>query len=281
MLYPKGKALLNRKYDFFLAGSDQVWTSNHAEVLSNNLLSFVLPYKRYSYAASFGSAQLKECDRTLIQSEIPLFSGLSVRENEAVNVLSSFYHQPVSVHIDPVFLVNKNDWSRLSYKYSSKKIRHLERSKYLLLYWLGSDQKRGQEIANEIAKRDGLEVIYIPLYSSDESTNPFSNVSPFEFVFLIEHATFVVTNSFHGTAFSIIFNKKFLSVPIKGSLASSADSRFLNLQKIFQLPLSCFDSASQDETAVDWNFVNNAIHQQQAKSDAYFDGMLKNAKHGK
>lgn len=190
----------NRYYAAFIVGSDQVWNLKITGMDTAYLLDFVNPEKsKYSYAASMGNVLLDATSQGLFRKCVSDFNCITVRENDAKDYLSELLERRVDVVLDPVFLLSSEEWDRFADKRVSEK--------YILVYCLHEDQVYKQ--AERIAKITGYKVVCI----QNNMKKPIKaeyvlNAGPTEFVGLIKNAEYVVTDSFHGTAFGIIFRKQ-------------------------------------------------------------------------
>lgn len=213
----------NGSYDLFIAGSDQVFNLKLTGNDTTFFLDFVEKGKKASYAASLGAYQMENRDEYL--AYLNLFDYLSVREKSSAELLKSEFGLSVEVMPDPVFLHTGDEWKELC------GVKNRESSKYVLIYALIED-KELYEIAEKVAKEYSLEVVVITkvLKLLGRADRIIRNAGPKEFVELIANADYVVTNSFHGTAFSLIFEKQFTTL-----LPSVAPERIMNLLNILGL----------------------------------------------
>jgi len=180
-------------YDCIVTGSDQIW---NLECSGNDYIYFIdFPYagKRLSYAPSLGNANYCEKELDKIHNLLNAFDGISLRETTALKQLD-FLEKSVSILPDPVFLLNVNEWSKLC-----KKRRNCD---YIFVYLI-QDDLNVVNCATKYAEEHNLRII-----SNKKSLDYIIRNSPLTFLEFIYNANAVFTNSFHGTAFSMIFNKK-------------------------------------------------------------------------
>lgn len=134
---------------------------------------------------------------------------ISVREQSGVTLVKELSNKKVHLVLDPTLLLNKTDWSKVMKQYPNMP------SKYILIYQL-SDSKAIVELALKISKQYNLKVYRICKRAYANTHNKgiinIADAGPAEFLSLICNATYIVTNSFHGTAFSINFNVPFYSI---------------------------------------------------------------------
>lgn len=192
---------------FCIAGSDQIWSPTH---LKNNMQDINLfffdfaPYeKRFAFAPSFGVDEIPKELRELYTKKLNGFKKLSVRENKGKEIILSLINKDVPIMPDPVFLLTKEEWKQsISYNnnFNIKK-------PYLLTYFLGVPN---DDVIKEIKKVCEI-YNYQHINISGNHYNEFDIIpNPIEFVGLIDEADFVITDSFHASAFSIIMETNFV-----------------------------------------------------------------------
>lgn len=206
-------ANLERQYDAFLSGSDQVWNpltiNDNGEFDRTYFLDFIEAKRKISYASSMGSYKLNSKKSDEITQLLRSYNALAVRESGTCAVLSKILEREVEHVLDPTLLLKAEQWVNalnLHNDVSSEK-------KYVLAYALHRDNLF-RETAQEVAKQLGYELIAIdqdPIlgYKTDRH---IKDAGPDEFVSLINGASYIVTSSFHGTAFALNFKKQFISV---------------------------------------------------------------------
>ena len=193
---------LNNKYRIFLCGSDQIWNPNYFKKC--NFLDFVSESnKKIAYAPSIGTTKLAENEKRKMKPYLDRFNKISVREQSSKNLIESVVEKPVEVVCDPVFLLSREKWIK------SIQLKAPE-EKYILCYFLG-DNPEYQATAKKLQEILNIKVKVIPTnifgYSLGFETQ--KTVGPKDWLSLLYGAEFVLTDSFHATAFSIIFNKSF------------------------------------------------------------------------
>lgn len=204
--YYNDKAIYNNKfdYDLYIVGSDQVWNSK----ITNNSKVFFLTFAdskiKISYGASFGHDVLNKEEKENVKNYLKDFDAISVREKQVVNKLKNITKKEIYDVVDPVFLLETEKWDEIMKKIKINK-------KYIFIY-LMEENKEVYKILNSINKDFKYEVIYISNHNlelKNYNSKKLKKVGPREFIYLIKNSEYVITNSFHGTAFSIIFEKKF------------------------------------------------------------------------
>lgn len=194
------------KSDIYIVGSDQVWNSqlSGGELDPVFFLSFVECTKKISYASSIGRTDITKNDLQSMKKYLDDFNHISVRETSAKLMLESVGLKEVEHVLDPVFLLQQEDYKKF--------IKPIKKEKYLVIYSFDKNPLI-EKLALDISKKLNLQIIEIGTHVSRYSCNEFmQNISVEDFLSLIYYADFVITSSFHGTAFSILLNKQFISV---------------------------------------------------------------------
>lgn len=203
------------KYYALVAGSDQIWnpeiTSHLDEVF---LLQFGEAKKRISVASSIGSKNPTEFNRKIFEDAFKCFSAISVREQFAKRALDQLTEKEIKILMDPTFLFSRNEWiellGRKSQYYNIKK-------KYILTYFIAGDKAAYKARVREYSEKFDLPVwsIQFSNYHWKETSKRITGISIEDFIALMANATLILTDSFHGTAFSINLNRNF--VPFRHS----------------------------------------------------------------
>lgn len=189
------------KYDYVITGSDQVWNPRQSNYDMTYFLDFVEPKKRISYAASMGNNNIDEQSDIFIRY-VKNYKSISVREKEYGDKLKKILNREVLTVVDPVFLIEKNQWEKLI---SDKP---LVKESYIFVYCL--HEKSCYRYAEILAKKTNRQIVCIPdsLKARCKGKKDFK-AGVLEFLNYIFYADHVITDSFHATAFSIIFEKQF------------------------------------------------------------------------
>ena len=186
--------------DLTIAGSDQIWNP----LFQNGkdpayFLQFVKAGRKISYAASFSVPELPEEDKTRMEKWLKGLDAISVREASAMNVLRSLGLSG-QMSCDPVFLFDAQYWASMA-----EKSTELELPEHYLLVYDFDGSSQVQDIALKIAKEKKLKIV--SPFSVSFADKVITNIGPLEFLKLIYQADAVLSNSFHATAFSMIFHK--------------------------------------------------------------------------
>lgn len=254
--------------DVVVLGSDQIW--NNRITYGDTVYWGDFPKRSncrlISYAASIGIDTPTEDELSVIRQNIASIENVSVREESAKRILRQFTDQRIEVVLDPVFLLDSTQWRQLIINIQLKQ-------KYLLIYNINAS-KLVSDIAEVLAFLKGLTIIEIlpdgrSLRKIYKHTI-FEKAGPSEFVTLFAHAEYVVTSSFHGTAFSLIFNKQFVTVahPTTGSRQRDLLARIGLSDRI----VSSVDDLPT--TDVDYSIINERLDIERRKSLDFLERAL-------
>ncbi|HDZ56837.1 MAG TPA: polysaccharide pyruvyl transferase family protein [Pseudomonas xinjiangensis] len=199
-----------RHYDAYVFGSDQIWRYNQF----NKHLGYDSVYwgkypadisaRKVSYAASMGVLDQADTELDFISGKLEHFDALSVRENSLKDLLQPLTRKPISKVLDPAFLLDKTRWAALAAKNMALP------EQYVLLYNLNKSS-RATSLADDLANKLGCAVFELSseVVPFDISRRYQNTAGPAEFLALFENATHVISTSFHGVVFSLIFEKQF------------------------------------------------------------------------
>lgn len=183
------------EYDTFITGSDQVWNYECSDWDDAYFLNFVPPHKKkYAYAASLGRYCFTLEEQSHVQQLLKDYSGISLREKSAVEQIAPLYSGELCVCADPVVLLTKVQWMEIM-------PGRMYPGRYVFVYLI-MDSENVLRHANAYAAKQGCKVI-----CNKTSPEFILRGSPSDFLSWIYHAQCVFTNSFHGTAFSLVFEK--------------------------------------------------------------------------
>lgn len=258
---------LNDQYNTFITGSDQVWDNKCANFDEAYFLTFVNDSnKKNSYAASFAFGELPQGLEDEYKERLKNFNSISVREEKGKNIFSKLLNRDIHIDLDPTLLLDKEEW--ISYTEKNN-----ESEKYILIYTVNQPRELFS-YAEELSKSTGYKLIYI-----NDSLNKKVNaeykrgVSPSEFLTLFANAEYVLTNSFHGTAFSIIYEKKFI-VEIN-SKKNKINYRSKNLLSMLSLEDRILDGTNDIKNSINYVDVKNKLDQERKLSIEYLSSIVR------
>lgn len=222
------------EFDAFIVGSDQVW--NPIGWQPTFFFDF-LPAGKFcmSYAASIARYELSDSEAEFIKDNIKKFSYISVREKESAILLKDIIDQEVKVMPDPTFLIDSKEWEEIA-------AGRIVNDKYVFAYFLGNNLSQRDE-AIKFAEEKGLKIYFIPYMKKDwfewdkqHINYMLEDIGIPEFLSLIKYAECVITDSFHGTVFSLIFGVPFFTYSrFKVDDKKSMNSRIDTLLSMFNM----------------------------------------------
>ncbi len=254
-----------KDYDVYMVGSDQVWNPGIYSSLLPYMLSFAPEgKKRISYASSFGVSHIQEEYQWLYKKYLTEFASISVREKNAVEMVKDLCGKEATWVLDPTLLLNTEDWSKIA------KPIDLAIKNYILLYEL-TPTPYIVKLANYFKETRGFEIVRIcksvSAEDKDKSIINITDAGPAEFVYLFANASMIITNSFHGTAFSINFAKEFYTIIPSKIHNNSRQRSILELFKLKErliLEETPFENVSKSE--INYAEVGKLLEAERKKS---------------
>lgn len=260
----------NSIYDLFISGSDQIWNNYGSNSDYTYLLDFVDDYtKKVAYSASFGYQEIPKQVRADYIRLLSQYNGISVRETSGARIVSNLINKIVPVTCDPVLLLDELQWKELI---DTSLNPHGD---YILCYFLRYNVTGFAE-ALKFATAKGIKVIAIDnmyMQKKFHGIEMKSNVSLKEFVSLFANAAGVMTDSFHGTVFSLTFNKPFNTLLSRNV---NVNSRIVDLLNMLELSSHMiYDFKESDWRRIDYKNVNQKIAIYRERSLEYLKKFIK------
>ena len=256
-------------FDLLICGSDQIWNPNlyhkyyYADFAQINTPTI-------SYAPSLGVNQIKKEIVADLTESLKKIKFLTVREKNGAALLKELTGKSIATVLDPTFLLSKAEWNDLA-------SNSLSEEKYVLCYFL-SDNKSHWNAARSFAKNHKLKLYIIPQLGesyTQKNGKIFPEAGVEDFIGLVSKATYVLTDSFHGTVFSIIFNKQFYVFErFRENEYSSQNSRIFNLLDSISLMerLNKFNTSSVIEKKdIEYGLVNKKVSKMIEESKKVLD----------
>lgn len=252
-------------YDKMIVGSDQVWNYN----LTNKDLEYFLPgeyREKNAYGVSIGN-DTDFCEEKI--NELKHFKNISVREQSTKQILNTVNGIQSKLVCDPTMLLDKSEWDKIIPRIDLRK-------KYILVYSINPNIKLMSR-AYEIAQKTGFEIRYISMNISDyykiKNVVFAYNPTPMEFLLLIKNSEYVLTNSFHGTVFSILFNKEF---EVEVDYGTYKNNRIQELLQNVDLENRVIkESKGFSQSDIEWEKVKLKVKDMQLKSIDFLEGILR------
>lgn len=219
------------QYVAFLCGSDQIWNADTLYVDPQYYLRYAPEYKRIAFAPSFGRHNVAEYNKRQIGKYVEQIPFLSVREQTGVSIIKEIANRDAVWLLDPTLFFDKLQWI----KYLGISILP-EEPRYLLAYFLDRPSEQAKICIQKIARDKKLEIVSLPYRLENEDWfNRTSAAGPIEFVSILANAAFVCTDSFHGTAFSLIMQVPFYTFDREYGAANKQSTRIESLLKLVDL----------------------------------------------
>lgn len=242
--------------DVFMTGSDQVW----GPLLNGNFdksyfLSFVKDRPKISFAASFGRTDFTDSIATEYQRLLSEYSFITVREDTAVKILKKWGIQCWGQVLDPTLILSEAEWSKFLRLVKTPK-------QYVLVYQIHNDKKLG-DYARRLAEYTNLPLLRISPFLHQLSREGKLKLLPSigEFLYYIKNCTYFVTDSFHGTAFALNFNKQFMEI-LPNTSTGSRNLSILRLTSLENRIVSNFDDFSLAQDRINYENVNSVLQEQ-------------------
>lgn len=259
------KFISDYKLDAIIVGSDQVWRPKYVRNIYNMYLDFAIKsdIKKISYAASFGTDKWEYNAEQEIKCKelIKSFYRVSVREEGALSLCKEKLGIEASLVLDPTLLLERIEYEKLCLAPSIT-------TPYLLVFLLDKNERK-LSIANTIAHELNLRPIIVNTGNDIQENDLIEN-----WLTLYKNSSNVITDSFHGTVFSIIFNKPFLTFHNE----KRGNSRIDNILKLANIT-NCLISEESKNIGfpeIDWDKVNDRISDYRVKSIEFLSDALKN-----
>lgn len=259
------------EYSFFISGSDQVWSPISAGFDPVYFLPFARNEQKVSYAASIGTNTISDEQSAEYKKRLNGFACLSVREGSAVNLLQGLDPgREIYVHADPTLLLREECWHKLICKLPDN-----IPERYVLIF---NVEKPLSNVlfAKKVAQEKNLKIVYINdrTLRKDKDITYVETPSPDVFLSLFANANMIVTNSFHGTVFSIIFQKEFF---VELENRKQRNIRVENLLKELQIMGRDIDSNDYSDfsfSEICWDRISCILQKKRKEASDYFDKVL-------
>ena len=268
----KKEQLSSLKYDMYLVGSDQVWNLHLTERDEAFFCDFAMPESICcSYAASIGSSEFSNEELQNYKRLIDRFSLISFREKELVPIFEKIASaKKICSVVDPVFLLKQDEWNSMA--------SSIARKPYVLFFCVGYNVELDPtlEFAKNLADEKNMELLYLSnqdIWYKHRELHHCGVASPCEFLGYIRNASYVVTNSFHATAFSIIFHREFYS-----EIGLKRNGRIKNILDLTGLQDHAINRGINNENTIkdntDWSKVDVRLNLEKEKSYEFLQSVV-------
>lgn len=261
-------------YDIYMTGSDQVWNPSSSSNIEPYFLTFAPKgAKRVSYAASFGVNEIDESLQPLYTQFLNAYDGISVRESGGCELVKQLSGKEATWVLDPTLLLTRSDWMNVAKTYP-----HIPQH-YVLIYQL-SDSPAIVSLAKRISKEKKMPVLRIAkrayCVESEEGILNILDAGPSEFISLIAGADYVLTNSFHGTAFSVNMGVPFWAVVSAKKKNNSRMESLLGLLGLEGRILQddCNINEINIDASIQYEMVSRNLSAERHKSESFLREVL-------
>lgn len=253
--------LSNLTADVFMTGSDQVWGPTlNGKYDEAYFLSFVRNTKKTAYAASFGRTEFTLSTISQYKKMLSKYDDIAVREDSAVELLDNMHIRCVGQVLDPTLLLTGDEWRAFI------KNDHIIQGKYVLVY-----QLHNNPVLSDYAVRFA-EHVGLPLYRVSPTFHQFKRGGHFlylpelsDFLSYIKDCTYFITDSFHGTAFALNFNKQFIEI-LPNNKTGSRNQSILRLTGLEDRIINDYNDFSICNRVIDYDRVNSILENERMKS---------------
>lgn len=254
-------------YDTYICGSDQVWNewflrSSESKPNLSYYLNFVSTgKKRISYATSFGANKLSDENANLVKPELEKFNNIGVRENTGKSIIENLGLKAHLV-VDPTLLLDVNEYNELIADINIKD--HYK----LFSYVLHTNQDISLKINN---------YIFDNFFNNKDKKYHNEPIGIPEWLYALKNSEFVLTNSFHGSIFSIVFHRPFLVVPVEGSKMNDRITTLLKSVGLENRMIDDFNESIIDKLmneTIDWEKVDEKLKGMRKDSIEFFGNSL-------
>lgn len=265
------KKILSARYDAYVCGSDQIWNPTHTKMNPFYFLAFADNDKKIAYSPSVSCITIPEMYKKEFFEKVSDFHFISSREKTGSNLIEEGTGRKCPTVIDPTLLYEKRDYEKLSLN------QRLIKEPYVLCYYLNFSELH-KKAAEKISEELGIKVVVVPcdprVYYELEGEKVFASIE--EFLSLVRDAEFVLTDSFHGTAFSVIYRKNFRSIKNYGDEGKFTRINDFLSELGLQKCIATKDNVellSADET--DYSQAETKLDEWRAFSAEYLENALK------
>lgn len=256
---------IDMRYDAVICGSDQVWNAHITDYDMHFFLDFCKDdTKRFSYAPSFGKVTYFHGMEDRINQELKKFEHISVREQEGQRYIEQLTGIKPTLVLDPTFLLQREEWEQIEEEYT------VPQDGYIVYYTIHSSAKLF-DFCRKLAEKENKKIVIIGgnvlkrMKNKDPRLVYACDLSPTEWLYVFSHADCIVTNSFHGTAFSIHYQKNFYV-----EFSSDTNARLEEIIRVCALEDRVIDHADlRCSASIDYDSVKCRLVERREQSFAF------------
>lgn len=260
------------EYVAFLCGSDQVWNADTLYVDPFYYLRFADKKKRIAFAPSFGREKIPEYNKKIIKKYVNGIDELSVREKTGVQIIKELCGKQAQWLLDPSLLLSGKEWN-ISLGLEEQQVNS---KRYILAYFLDEPSEKAKLWLKKLKENEDLMIISMPYVRKNKDWfDIIAEAGPKEFVLYIKNATYVVTDSFHGTAFSINFEIPFFVFDRQYGISGNQSSRIKSILELMGLMKRFNPENSVMNEKIDFQLVNKILKKERGNAKYFLRNSLK------
>lgn len=274
----KALCAASKNYDAVVVGSDQLWLPIGLNTNFYNLMFVADDVPKISYATSFGVSKIPPFQKKQTRAFLARLDAISVRESSGKAIINALVEKEVQLVADPTLLLSPAQWDQ------EMPCDQVSEQPYIFCYFLGNNVECRQA-ANEFGQEMGMKIVtlrhldeFIPTDEEFGNEAPY-DISPVEFIDLIRNAAYVCTDSFHGTVFSILYHKQFVSFyRFLENSTNSRNTRVSSLLTILGLTDRIYqqgDILAQMKKEINYDSVDNRLDEFRKKSLKFLETALR------
>ena len=266
------KMALSDEWVAFLCGSDQIWNSTTHYVDPFYYLRFAPEKKRIAFAPSFGRDYIPKYNQKKLKRNIQGIPYLSVREESGKPLIQNLTGRSAEVLVDPTLLLDQQSWVDLLH------LQKPDRQNYVLAYFLNEPSAQAKRVLKQFSDQ-GYQILSLPYERQADWFDVCENAGPKEFLEYLWGADAVCTDSFHGVAFSLNFEKNFYAFDREYGGAAKQSTRVISLLGKTGL-LNRYDSAVLIKNEIDYAACRKTLDAEREKSKAFLLQALQSVEKG-
>ena len=262
--------------DLFITGSDQIWNPFCGGYNPMMFLEFVNDgTKCVAYSSSISQQEIHPSIKNRMRTALQKFSHIAVREQRSVDLLSELLNKSdIKLVVDPTYLLSADEWSEFG---KNAVIEFEVPKKYIFCYFVGDKRKEVYEkMVQDVKRFTGInDVITLDCYNRDYAYGGgrlYSDAGPYEWVYLLQHASYICMDSFHATVFALKFQKEFVhAMKNEESEIGSQNTRMYDILERYGILYKNYknDTSTEWQTAIKFNIVNKLIDIETQESMKY------------
>ena len=256
---------INDLYDYFICGSDQIWNPEFKENAQANFLQFASQEKRIAFCPSFGVSTVPSERKEEYSNYLKGIPKLSVREEDGAKIIKELINKEAKVLVDPTLLLSETEWKEIM-----QVPLNIPKKKYILTYFLGNISTERKSKIEKMAEKYNLDVINLGKIDYKE----YYTIGPSEFLWYVNNAEVVFTDSFHACVFSIIFDKTFYIFEREDKI-KPMNSRIDTLLTKFSLQEQKFSKWDKITLHHEYSNVEKVLRDENEKSLKFLKEVLK------